>query len=412
MPVKITQSYLKNVAVPTVGSVTVYDSELTGFGARIHAKGTRQLFLDYRLDGASKRIAIGKWGDWSADEARAKAKQLRQIVDSGGDPAGEKRQRREAATIGDLIERFKQDRATKNRRPKEDDRMLAEIADILGRDTKVSAVHYGDMEDLHKKVTHGYAGKKPRPVRANRVLALASVLFSLSLRPLAGEDKPWRSAIDGNPCRGIPKNPEQPAGRLYSSAEMVAIADALSLYPGVASDCIKMVAATGCRPCEARKALWSEFDEVGFWTKPSSHTKQKREHRVPLSPPAMALIEQFRSKRAPGVAEVFPGRSAGTCIETLCHAWRFVRARCGFDVSHRVYDLRHSFASYGAGAGLGLPIIGKLLGHSSAKTTERYARHLSDDPLKRAVDLIADRITGAPDDAGDNVVVIPAGRRA
>ena len=62
----------------------------------------------------------------------------------------------------------------------------------------------------------------------------------------------------------------------------------------------------------------------------------------------------------------------------------------------RLHDLRHSFASFGAGASLGLPIIGKLLGHSQAATTHRYA-HLDADPLRRAVDTIGATISAAMD---------------
>jgi integrase len=57
----------------------------------------------------------------------------------------------------------------------------------------------------------------------------------------------------------------------------------------------------------------------------------------------------------------------------------------------RLHDLRHTFASIGAGASLGLPIVGKLLGHSQAQTTARYA-HLDADPLLRAANLIGERI--------------------
>jgi len=56
--------------------------------------------------------------------------------------------------------------------------------------------------------------------------------------------------------------------------------------------------------------------------------------------------------------------------------------------------LRHTFASYGAGAGLGLPIVGKLLGHTQAATTQRYA-HLDADPLRRAADAIGAQIAAA-----------------
>jgi integrase len=60
----------------------------------------------------------------------------------------------------------------------------------------------------------------------------------------------------------------------------------------------------------------------------------------------------------------------------------------------RLHDLRHSFASFGAGASLGLPIIGKLLGHSQPATTARYA-HLDADPMRRAVDTIGSAISAA-----------------
>jgi integrase len=60
----------------------------------------------------------------------------------------------------------------------------------------------------------------------------------------------------------------------------------------------------------------------------------------------------------------------------------------------RPYDLRHTFASVGAGGGLSLPIIGKLLGHTQARTTQRYA-HLADDPLKEATKTIGAVISGA-----------------
>jgi integrase len=163
----------------------------------------------------------------------------------------------------------------------------------------------------------------------------------------------------------------------------------------VARDCIKLIAFTGCRPIEAKRALWPEFDtEEGFWCKPSAHTKQKRQHRVPLSASARMLIEQLRAKRDPNKAVVFPGRSKDGTVDALQHCWRHVRQHAGLGEDCRLYDLRHSFASVGAGSGLSLPIIGKLLGHTTSKTTERYARHLADDPLKTAVDKIADRITG------------------
>ena len=72
----------------------------------------------------------------------------------------------------------------------------------------------------------------------------------------------------------------------------------------------------------------------------------------------------------------------------------------------RLHDLRHSFASFGAGASLGLPIIGKLLGHSQAATTHRYA-HLDADPMRRAAETIGATISAAMEGRRSNVTALP-----
>ncbi len=70
-----------------------------------------------------------------------------------------------------------------------------------------------------------------------------------------------------------------------------------------------------------------------------------------------------------------------------------ITAAAGLD-GVRLHDLRHSFASIGAGASIGLPVIGKLLGHSQAATTARYA-HLDSDPMRRIFETIGSTISAA-----------------
>ncbi len=60
----------------------------------------------------------------------------------------------------------------------------------------------------------------------------------------------------------------------------------------------------------------------------------------------------------------------------------------------RVHDLRHTFASIGAGGGVRLPLIGGILGHRQASTTQRYA-HLADTPLRAAADFIGSEIAAS-----------------
>lgn len=90
---------------------------------------------------------------------------------------------------------------------------------------------------------------------------------------------------------------------------------------------------------------------------------------------------------------VFSGRRKGQCLQDLKGPWRLIKTEAGLERT-RLHDLRHTFASVGASAHLSLPIIGKLLGHTQAATTARYA-HLADDPLRLANETIGDAISKA-----------------
>jgi integrase len=390
------------------------DPKATGFGVRSYPAGGKSFFVDYRIDGRQRRTTIGPFPRWSAEAARERAKELRRQIDRGHDPAGNKRERRTAPTVQDLIDRYIVDhlprKSAEPTRVADEKRMLKEIGKRLGVHTKVVDVHGGDIADMHRKISESIGrGGKPRRVRANRILQVASKMFSLSLVPRAGETLPWRNAVLGNPCKGIQKNPEEGRERFFSAAELAAISDALAEYPGVAADCVRLIMLTGCRPSEALKAAWEEFDsEPGYWIKPSAHTKQRKVHKLPLSPAAIELVERLRATRKG--KWVFPGDKSGEHLAALWHVWHFVRKRAGLTGEARVYDCRHTFASVGAGGGLSLPIIGRLLGHTQSRTTQRYA-HLADDPLREAAEKITTVITGAGK-VGAPVVPLRGGRRS
>jgi integrase len=141
-------------------------------------------------------------------------------------------------------------------------------------------------------------------------------------------------------------------------------------------------------------ATWEQFDaQPGFWIKPSSHTKQRKKHNLPLSAPALQLLEDIRPRRAKPTDYVFPGQRPGQPLQQLRTCWDAVCKHAELRGT-RIYDLRHTFAAMGAGGGLGLPLIGRLLGHTQARTTQRYA-HLADDPVREAADKIANAIVKA-----------------
>ena len=132
------------------------DRKATGFGVRSYPGGGKSFFVDYRIDGRQRRITIGPFPRWSADAARERAKELRKLIDRGHDPAGNKRERREAATVQDLIDRYVEDHLPKrsgdSARIADEKRMLAEIGKHLGKHTKVVDVHGGDVREMHRKI--------------------------------------------------------------------------------------------------------------------------------------------------------------------------------------------------------------------------------------------------------------------
>ena len=157
------------------------------------------------------------------------------------------------------------------------------------------------------------------------------------------------------------------------------------IYSLFAVAAIRLLILTGCRVGEILNLRWREVDlERGLLHLPDSKTGRKV---VLLGEAAVKIIGSL-----PRVGEyVIFGTEPDQPRTDLKRPWNAIRARAGIkDV--RLHDLRHSFASVGAGAGLGLPIIGKLLGHSQPRTTAKYA-HLADDPLRRAAEEVSNKIS-------------------
>ena len=130
---------------------------------------------------------------------------------------------------------------------------------------------------------------------------------------------------------------------------------------------------------------------------PDSKTGAKA---VYLSAPALDVLAKL--PRLAGNPHVIAGEREGAALVNLQKPWRRIRAKAGLD-GVRIHDLRHSFASVGAAGGLSLPMIGKLLGHTQAATTERYA-HLAADPVRAANEAIGERIAAMMKGGGADVV--------
>lgn len=400
---KITKRSVDALKAAADGAETVlWDSELKGFGARVQRGGAKSYVLHYRVGtgrGAPlRKLTIGKHGSpWTPETARKEARTLLGTIEDGADPAADKMARREAPTIAELAARFLAEHAEAKRKGStaaEYKRLLDRIILPALGERKVADVTRADVTKLHH-------ANRAAPYQANRVLAVLSKMFNLAER--------WGLRPDGsNPCRHVEKFAERKRERMLSPAELARLGDALTAHDGspYAVAAVKLLVFTGARLGEVLGLRWEWIDfERGEARLPDSKTGAKTLH---LPPPALAVLAAL--PRLDGNPYVIAGAKPGAALVNLEKPWRAIRRPAGLD-DVRLHDLRHAFASVAASSGMGLPIIGKMLGHSQPATTARYA-HLASDPVKAAAAAVAGKIAaamagGSGDTGKDGATVLP-----
>jgi integrase len=403
---KLIKSYIDE-REPAAKSYTVWDSELSGFGLRIEPSGKKVYVLKYRVGGKQGWYTIGRHGSpWTPDKARKEAKRLLGDVAHGIDPAEKRRADSAAISFAELCDLYLAEGVAHKKASTlrvDRGRIELHLKPLIGR-KRADAITRADIERLQGDVRNGRTATAPETRKAGSVVkggagvaaqcvALASTVLQFAV------DRKIRA---DNPARGVKKPPVRKMQRFLSEAEFARLADALNDEERASGNpftvaAIQILALTGCRRGEIETLRWRNVDFArGFLLLDDSKTREKV---VYLSPPAVSILSEL--PRLECNPFVFAGGQPGKPTGALVKVWERVRERAGLaDV--RMHDLRHSYASVGAGASLGLPIIGKLLGHTQASTTQRYA-HLSDDPLRRASDTIGATIAAAMGRAPDNV---------
>lgn len=391
MAERLTDQMVRNLPSPPSGNRVTYDTEVRGFGIRVTAAGAKAFVLNYRSGRRERRITIGSFPDWTTKAARERAKDLKRQIDSGEDPMGERHAHRAAPTVNDLADRFEAEHLSKRRPATRIDYLSIlrlHVRPHLGK-MKVAEVRHSDIDSLHRRIV------ETAPYRANRTIAVLSKAFTLAVK--------WEMRAD-NPARGIERAPEDKRERFLTPAEIARLGAVLAEHPErTSANAVRLLLLTGARRSEVLGTTWNQFDlAAGAWVKPASATKQAKLHRVPLSAPALALLSEMRAEadkedgrrakhRLPAIPFAFPGKE-GQPLQEIKRFWASVCSKAGIS-GVRLHDLRHTYASILASSGLSLPIIGALLGHTQAATTQRYA-HLMDDPLRAATERVGAVVMG------------------
>src|SRR5437762_4302201 len=363
----------------------IWDTEVKGFGVRSQRGGSKSYIVHYRTGtgrGAPlRKLTIGKHGaPWTPETARKEARRLLGLVEGGADPAATKIARKEAPTVADLVERFLVEHAEAKRKASTA-RVYRGLLDrvvlpALGKRRAVDVTRADIAKFPHEN--------RAAPYQANLMRAMLSRMFNLA--------ELWGLRTDGsNPCRHVEKFREIKRERMLSPIELARLGDTLAAFEGspYAVAAVKLLVFTGARKGEVLGLRWDWIDfERGEARLPDSKTGAKTLH---LPPPALAVLADL--PRLDGNPHVIVGHKLGAALTDLQTPWQAIRKAAGLD-DVRLHDLRHAFASVAVSSGMGLPIIGKILGHTQAATTARYA-HLASDPVKAAAAAVASKIAAA-----------------
>lgn len=406
---------------------------LPGFGVRVRPTGRKSFIVQYDFEGRSRKVTVGTFPTLTVEQARKKAMELLAKVQLGEDVAA-KPVEEESPTVTELCaEYLKKGCGHKKASTKATDEAAIEnhIKPLLGH-RRVKDLKRRHIEDFFSAVAAGETAGE-RIIEDKRIVVRGGEgVARRTVRLLGGilTFAVGREYIVENPRRGVKIGKDNAnerylygdelrrLGEALREAETVGLPwqfnegakakhrpkDAANLRETIdpyAIAAIRLLLLTGCRMSEILKLEWSQVDlERGFLRLPDSKTGKKD---VILGAPALKVLADIpRVKDNP---YVIVGETEGQPRSDLKRPWRRVTAHAGL-AGLRLHDLRHSFASMGAASGMGLPIVGKLLGHASPSTTARYA-HLADDPLRRASDSIAGSIAAAIGVSSDASNVVP-----
>lgn len=394
-------------------AATAYDEDLKGFGIRLTAHGKVSWFIEYRAGAGGrrapkKRMVIGG-SELTPEQARQLAKEKLAGVALGADPMADRQRERQALTFLEFAERYLTEEAEQKLKPGTVTNYKICIRKHAGPEIgriKLDHVTTADLSRLHNKIG------KIRPMTANRVIECVSSVFRYAATCNV-------VPTGHNPTAGIKAYRETRRERFLKSDELARLGEAIReaetvgipyeidetnpnakhapkpenrriKFDAYTVAAFRLLIFTGARLREILHLQWEFVDmERGLLFLPDSKTGRKT---IVLNDASLAILGSLPRKGKFVIHTDDPDRPRAD----LNKPWRTLSSRAELN-GVRIHDLRHTHASVGAASGMGLPIIGKLLGHTQASTTARYA-HLDRSPLLAATNSIGSQLKKAMGD--------------
>lgn len=408
---------------------------VSGLLLQITATGGRSWIMRARVAGQRKHFGLGSYPEVSLAEARRRAADVRDAIKTGADPAeawrigaavrdmmakgiaqGEAwtlaREQRQAMlngageahkmTFAKAVKEYLKDKLTEFRNEKHRNQWVSTLdsyaVPIIGK-LNVDAITVHDIERTLKPI---WATKTETASRLRG--RIENVLAWATVKKHRSGDNParWKGNLDAimpKPSKVAAKD-NQPALQLTDAA---AWWKALQKRNGTGARALEFLTLCASRSGEVRGATWDEIDlDAAMWTIPAARMKAGKEHRVPMSPAAVALLKSLprNADAAPGKDYIFAAARGGMLSDmTLSKVMRdmqdaaVAKGDAGWldRASKRPavpHGLRSTFRDWTAERGVDRDLAEIALAHTVGSEVERAYRR--SDMLERRRALMAD----------------------
>ncbi len=357
---------------PQEREFTVWDSRVPGLGVRVRPGGGRSYVLIRTIEGRTKRVSLGPPMSRSVDEIRQEclARKAERVAE------GPEATARDAPSFRDFVagewRTAHLERCKPSTRDGTESALRTQLLPAFGA-TRLDRITGRQVERWFETYS------RTAPGGANKAIDLLRQILNFGIA--CGH-------LETNPARGVQRNRRTPMTRFLSREEVRRLHDALDAASRRGpsqrqqADVIRLLLLTGARRSEILNLRWSEVDG-SVLALADSKTGPRKVH---LNPQARAVLD--RQPRGPG-PWAFPSLAdPGQPRSKTLHVWYRVRREAGIE-DVRLHDLRHNFASYAVTQGVPVPVVSRLLGHSSTRMTLRYV-HLDDRDVRAAAERVGE----------------------
>lgn len=379
---RLTVQSVARLTLPSGKSeLIVFDDDLPGFGLRLRAGGKRVWIIQYRVGPKQRRVTLGSVETIDLGKARKRAKDLLAEKQLGGDPQADKfeAKARAAVTLQSVAQRYLELRAAPRLAP----RSYLEVKRHHWAPLHRVSIHRIRRSDVAARLLDIAANNGP--MAANRARATLSSLFTWAMR---------EGIADTNPVIGTNRPaPERSRSRVLSDNELVVIL--MACREDDYGRIVHLLALTGQRREEVGGMRWDELDlDAGLWRIPPERTKNHRPHDVPLSGPALQILEKIIRRNRPFVFGEGDGSFQGWSKAKSALDKRIADAGSTL-APWRLHDLRRTVATRMGDLGIEPHVVEAVLNHVSgtkAGVAGVYNRSLYAGEKRAALTLWADHV--------------------